>query len=395
MPRRHRVGVLVNDVAVALLHRQRRIDPYVRPAFDRTLRPVVAAAVQALINARREDDGLALAEERHLADEDELIAAIIDHMSRFTRRTYPQGPALRAGNTKTYGAVRATFTVGQVPGRYQRGLFAEPASYRAWVRFSGPGPLAPPDMEDNGVLSVGVKVMGVPGPKFLDDERHTQDFTGISAPTFTTPDIAANLQLQRNVGAGTPVLYFLGPSRSHILDGIMQGLWSKTHGDPLDARYYSCVPYLLGEGTAIQYSLRPRSPARTRAPRRPHDDYLRQAMVRRLAGGPVDFDLLVQEQTDPHRMPIEDASVRWPERRSRFVPVARLHIPAQRFDSDEQLAFAEALSFNPWHALPEHRPLGNQNRARRAIYQELSRLRHTLNATPATEPTGDEVFPTP
>ena len=65
----------------------------------------------------------------------------------------------------------------------------------------------------------------------------------------------------------------------------------------------------------------------------------------------------------------------WPERLSPFVAVATLRIPAQSFDSPAQLAFARNLAYNPWHALPEHRPLGNQNRARKAIYLELSQLR--------------------
>jgi hypothetical protein len=69
------------------------------------------------------------------------------------------------------------------------------------VRFGGPGPLAPPDPDDNGILSIGIKVMGVPGPKLLEDERETQDFSGISAPTFTTPNVVENLKLQRQHAA--------------------------------------------------------------------------------------------------------------------------------------------------------------------------------------------------
>ena len=40
-------------------------------------------------------------------------------------------------------------------------------------------------------------------------------------------------------------------------------------------------------------------------------------------------------------------------------------------ESIEQLAFADVLSFNPWHAMPEHRPLGNQGRARKIIYTQF------------------------
>ena len=92
-------------------------------------------------------------------------------------------------------------------------------------------------------------------------------------------------------------------------------------------------------------------------------------------------------------MPIENASVRWPEKLSPCVPAARLRIPRQKFDSPEQLGFASSLSFNPWHCLSEHRPLGNQGRARRRLYWELSQFRQRMNNTPHVEPTGDEVFP--
>jgi hypothetical protein len=115
-------------------------------------------------------------------------------------------------------------------------------------------------------------------------------------------------------------------------------------------------------------------------------------MARTLAESDVWFDLLVQMQTDPHRMPIENAGVEWPEQLSPYVKVARLRLPSQRFDSPSQLAFAGRLSYNPWHSLPDHRPLGNQNRARRTIYLELSRLRQAMNDESHLEPTGEETF---
>jgi hypothetical protein len=77
---------------------------------------------------------------------------------------------------------------------------------------------------------------------------------------------------------------------------------------------------------------------------------------------------------------------------SPHVPVARVRLPAQRFDSDGQLAFADALRFNPWHSLAEHRPLGNSNRARRTMYWELAKLRQRMNNVEHVEPTGEETF---
>ena len=101
---------------------------------------------------------------------------------------------------------------------------------------------------------------------------------------------------------------------------------------------------------------------------------------------------MVQAQTDSHRMPIEDATIKWPESLSPYVTVARLRLPAQRFDSDEQMSFADVLRFNPWHSRPEHRPLGNSNRARGTLYSELAKLRQSMNQVEHVEPTGDERF---
>jgi hypothetical protein len=50
------------------------------------------------------------------------------------------------------------------------------------------------------------------------------------------------------------------------------------------------------------------------------------------------------------------------------------------------------LSYTPWHCLKEHRPLGNQSRARKRMYFELRDLRQRMNQTPHIEPTGAETF---
>ena len=70
-----------------------------------------------------------------------------------------------------------------------------------------------------------------------------------------------------------------------------------------------------------------------------------------------------------------------------------IHLPPrQTFNSAAQMGFARNLKYNPWHALPEHRPLGNQSRTRLRLYRELSDFRQKMNAAPHLEPTGDEVF---
>jgi hypothetical protein len=115
-------------------------------------------------------------------------------------------------------------------------------------------------------------------------------------------------------------------------------------------------------------------------------------MVATLNEEDVEFDIRLQRQTDPHLMPIENNAVLWPEKLSPRISAATLRIRRQRFDSPAQMDFARLLSYNPWHSIPEHRPLGNQSRARGRMYQTLSKLRHSMNGVPFYEPTGDEAF---
>jgi hypothetical protein len=386
----------LHDLTVAGLHVERRFEPWFRPQVNALLREPLANLFQWAINARRRDEGLKIAEEREQPDEAAHLQAIIDTLGAYMRRKYTPGNFERGGNTKTHGIVRGEVIVHDgLPSELRRGIFAEPRAYRAWVRFSGPGPDSPKDIDDVGFVSLSVKLMGVPGPKLLEDEKLTQDLLSICTPTFVTPDTKANAELQAQIYKRTPLFYFTDLRHSHLLDGLMQSLWNETQTSPLEARYWSCVPYLLGEGQAMMYSFRTRLATRSRIPRlpfRPPDNYLRDNMVATLARQDVEFDILVQRQTDPFRMPIENAAVRWPEKLSPFIPVGTLRLPRQKFDSPAQFAFAKRLSYNPWHALPEHRPLGNQGRARRRMYWELSQLRQKMNATPHYEPTGDETF---
>jgi hypothetical protein len=386
----------ISDTSLRLLQLQRRIDPWMRPAFDALLRDPLARLTTALINRRRQNEGLRIAEEREQPDEGVSLQSIIDTFRAQMRGLWKPGGFERGGNTKTHGIVRAEFIVHDgLPPRFRHGIFAQPKTYRAWVRFSGPGPYVTPDIDDVGFMSISIKLMGVPGPKLMDEEKFTQDMFGVSTPTFVTPDTRANAQLQRESLKNASIFYFVNFREPHLLDFIMQGLWIKTQSSPFEAPYFSCVPYLLGKDQAMQYSVWPKSNRKTPIPRlplRPPDDYLRQAMVKALEQDDVELDFRVQLQTDPHLMPIENNAVLWPERLSPRVSVATLRIRQQKFDAPAQIAFARRLSYNPWHCIAEHRPLGNQSRARRRMYFELSQYRHQMTGVAHYEPDGDETF---
>jgi len=386
----------LSDTSTSLVHLERRFDPFYRPAFDALLRDPIARVATALINSKRPNGGFKIAEERPIPDEEARVDSIIESFGKQMRLLWKPGGFERGGNTKTHGIVRAEFIVhDNLPAELRHGIYVEPRSYRAWVRFSGPGPYITPDIQDVGFMSMSIKLMGVPGPKLMEEEKFTQDMTGVSTPTFVTPDVNANAQLQLESLQNAQIFYFLNLHRSHVLDLIMQSLWIKTQSSPLEAPYFSCVPYLLGEGQAMQYSMWPKSKKRTRVPRlpfRPPDDYLRNAMAATLGNEDAEFDIRLQLQTDPYLMPIENNAVLWPEKLSPRVSAATLHIPRQQFNSPAQINFEKQLSYNPWHCIAEHRPLGNQSRARQRMYFVLSTLRHDMNGIPHYEPTGDEVF---
>jgi hypothetical protein len=386
----------ISDTFTFLLHVERRFDPWIRPVFDALLRDSIASLTTSLINIQRQNEGLKIAEEKPLPGEEEFLDSIISSFEKQMRGLWKPGGFERGGNTKTQGIVRGEFTVrDDLPAELRYGIYAKGQTFPAWVRFSGPGPYITPDIDDVGFMSISIKLMRVPGPKLMEEEKFTLDMFGVSTPTFVTPDTKANAQLQKESLKNAQIYYFLNLGRSHLLDLVMQSLWIKTQSSPFEAPYFSCVPYLLGEDRAMQYSIWPKTKKRTPIPRlplRPPDDYLRRAMVASLAERDVEFDVRLQLQTDSHLMPIENNAVLWPEKISPRISVATLRIPRQTFDSPGQMEFAKKLSYNPWHTIAEHRPLGNQSRARRRMYRVLSELRHTMNAVPHYEPTGDETF---
>lgn len=77
-------------------------------------------------------------------------------------------------------------------------------------------------------MSMSIKLMGVPGPKLLNDEKFTQDLFGTSVPTFISPDTRANAELQHWSLKNAQLFYFLNFRETHIMDGIMNLLWTKT-----------------------------------------------------------------------------------------------------------------------------------------------------------------------
>ena len=303
-------------------------------------------------------------------------------------------PYTRDVHSKAHGCVKTRFDVGDLEPRLRHGLFAQAGTYEAWLRFSSGDTHVQSDLVKDA-RGFALKVMGVPGEKLLPAERGetTQDFVMINDSRFfirTLPDYEAFMAY---MARGSRYGWFFDgfswmPWRWRLRElRLAAGTLKPPPWSLLKTQYHSLSAYRLGPSQFVKYSARPCEFERPRR-RVKGANMLRQALKDDLAQGEGCFDLLVQLQVAGKNMPVEDATVLWSEKDSPFLNVARVTIPRQVFDTPEQDAFCEALSFTPWHALPDHEPVGVMNRVRRALYQEVSRYRHAKNAAPRAEPRG-------
>lgn len=282
--------------------------------------------------------------------------------------------ALRGSHPKTHGVVRGQFVVApDLPPELKVGLFSEPErSYECVMRFSS---LGKPELEvfpdgDRDVRGIGLKLLG----KNKDGAPITiSDFLLNSVPVLSTP-------------RGRDVV----PQRLDFMDLNRQLVYADDLivSNVFGVRYFSITPYRYGPGRAVKYVLVPgRMPSLedgasaeavidSRAP-----DFLRRRLeyVLAHATSEVVLDFCVQFQTDPVLDPIEDPRVEW---RGPLLKVAELRIPPQVANAPAQAAHDEALAFHLYHCLPEHAPLGEVNRSRRAVYSSSPALRRKLNEHP-------------
>jgi catalase len=322
-------------------------------------------------------------------------------------------PYRRDVHSKTHGCIEATFTVlDNLDSRLRYGLFANPGQYHAWIRFSSGNEYPAPDSKKDA-RGMAIKVMGVPNRKLLEDDglphADTQDFALMNATQFFIRDIAEYNEFTTYLGSALPVPsthffnlrqkmqgwraqygYFLGGftldvRKWHIREMILAKRTLKAPPDSLlNTQFYSVSAFKLGPQNNVKYTARPCNDSPAADVDHSDPNFLRKEMVKRLTTGSACFDFMVQLQVSGKNMPVEDTTVEWSTDDSPFIPVARLEIPSQQFEINNDLG--EGLSFNPWHSLPDHRPIGVMNRIRKAVYLEVSRYRREMNGVPLCEP---------
>jgi len=341
-------------------------------------------------------------------DEADTIADIRRTLLKIADITWQDGGrGLRAVHAKGHALLHGELRVPDyLPPMLAQGLFARAGTHRAVLRLS----TSPGDVLDDKVSTprgMAIKVLDVPGERLPGSEAaRTQDFLMVNAPAFGQPDVhrfAGALKLlaattDRAEGAkkllsallrGTEKLLEAAGSES----GAIKGLGGEPLHHPLGETYFSTVPFRYGDYIA-KFSLAPASAGLLALRDAPVDldgrpDGLREAVEAHFAREGGEWDFRVQLCTDLQTMPIEDASVEWPQERSPYIPVARITVPAHA----PQPALAreleeDALFFSPWHGLAAHQPLGSINRARKLAYEVSGRARAERNGVPFEEPAG-------
>jgi hypothetical protein len=314
-------------------------------------------------------------------------------------------PAMRDQHAKPHGCLHGSFVVQpNVPPELAIGVFQPGARYEAIVRFSNAQETRKNDRFPDG-RGVAIKLLEVPGEGLLPssnaDRANTteQDFLLTNFPVFfgkNVPDYTEFLSLiaspHETWAARTRwalrILGFFAVRPTQFWIFVRNALqWVSS---PLRITYHSMTPYRFGADRVVRYVLVPVQvpDADRKGDRSSSGDFLRDVLRAELRpraspnvnGAVFDFAVQFREHVTPDD--VEDASRRWRAFGDRRITLARLNIPLQNFDTAERWDAAERASFSPWHALPDHRPLGGLNRMRLAVYQASRETRHRMNMVP-------------
>ena len=330
-------------------------------------------------------------EEQIPADEAALTQGIIEDAIRVVEQHRENTRVLRDAHAKGHGCVKAQVTViADLDSSLQQGVFSEPGkTWQAWMRLSN-GNAYPQFDRARDARGMAIKLLDVPGEKLTKSPQHAseQDFVMFNHPTFFVRDVAeykSNFAAQADGKKAMAFFPSWNPNSWEIRHLIIAlKTLSPAPETPVATTYNSIAPFKLGQHN-IKYRVIPQPQAcpQYTLPEQNHDlpNFLRNALYQQLSLDrmPACFALQVQRQNPEHYMPIEDPSVEWSESISPFETVATIKVPAQDFDSREQNLACDNMSFNPWHALPEHRPIGGINRLRKAVYEAVSIYRLERN----------------
>ena len=351
----------------------------------------------------RYQDSFEMPEDGEKDVETELLATL-QRISEITLKD--SGHATRSVHAKSHGLLRGTLQVSSgLPEVLAQGIFAKPGEWPVVMRLS----TVPGDILDDSVSTprgLALKIVGVEGERLPGSEdATTQDFVTVNGgPSFSASGPKKFLAGLKLLAPTTDKAEGLKKALSAVLRGTEKALEAmgkhsekiiSLGGHPetniLGETFYSKVPMLYGPYMA-KICIVPVSPgliALTDATVDLDDkpDGLREAVIDFFSHSGAEWELCVQLCTDLETMPIEDASVAWPEENSPYVTVARIVAPPQQAWSEElSKVVDDGMSFSPWHGITAHRPIGAIMRIRKTAYEMSSRFRAQGNDQQIREP---------
>jgi len=339
-------------------------------------------------------------------DEAETTEQLIETLTKINQTTLEhEKHAHRSVHAKSHALLTGELIVpDDLPRELAQGIFAKPGRYPLVMRLS----TVPGDILDDSVSTprgMAVKIVGVEGERLPgSDGDVTQDFVLVNGPAFSAPNAKRFASTLKLIAATTDRAEGAKKALSAVLRGTervieafggrsptLLALGGQPETNPLGDTYYSQAPLRFGD-YVVKVSIAPHSPnltALTDATLNVNgkSNGLREAMVNHFAEEGGEWDLRVQFCTDPETMPVEDASVVWPEEKSPYIDVARIVVPPQAaWNAARRAAIDDGLAFSPWHGIAAHRPLGSVMRARRLAYKVMAKFRAHHNNVSVVEP---------
>jgi len=363
-------------------------------------------------------------------------------LARVVRSEFPPGQVRRDAHPKHHGCVEALFKVSDdVRPELQYGVFKPGAEYRALIRFSNAFKIRHDLERDARGMAIKLEL-----PKTATDAQNapwqrvrlpdldrepanlmpegmlTQDFLLVTHSEFFGRDAAEFLETVTAIIAGGSKMSavflhvfgtFFRPPRFRWRQFLALFRSFTVTTNPLFLTYFSQTPYRVGpahtmeESHAVKFCARPKQRPGiiaglgftvkalvfmfTGNASGTHRDFLRHVLAEYLRTRDAEFVFCIQPRNDAASMPIDNATVPWSKWKSPYVPVGTIRIPRDKCYGngpfvEKQLELGERLTFSPWHALEQHRPLGSINRARLFVYATVSRTRNGLNKKNACVP---------
>lgn len=349
-------------------------------------------------------------------NEDEDSRAVVESMARVNKIMFERyRHAVRDAHAKNHGILRGELEIyDNLPEHLAQGLFKESRKYPVIIRFSTAPGMIEPDKKSSQ-RGMAIKIIGVEGEKFLAEDKDalTQDFLLVNYPIIPTGTVKDYLDQQKKVEEyiNTPEL-FQSVQGAMLVAGRKIKNFIGKEDDPnhfsipgshiLGDRYFSMAAIRYGDYVA-KISIAPKSENVASLHGKDMDEdliknepesFLTTIVKNFFENQTAVYELSAQLCTDIEKMPVEDGSVQWMEEDSPFQGIASLTIhPQNTFSPARRVYGDDVLSFNPFHCLPEHRPLGNIMRVRKLAYETSSKYRHHINSSPRVEPISIDELP--